>query len=190
MSQSPDLTSVPRRAWRFGDHIDTDAIVSSQLLSSSVPANWTKHVLSAMRPEFAQQVAPGDLLIAGERFGVGSAREHAVIALRGTGIYAVIAESFARNFYRSAFNNALLLIELPRASTLIGDGDLVTVDLNRRKITNTSTGATSSFPPVSPLVLEICRAGGLPAWLAGNGNTWQLRGTARAGADGGVRKDQ
>lgn len=160
------------RAWCFGDFVDTDAIVASHHLSSSDPKRWSAHVFAQVRPEFSGGVRPGDVVVAGRRFGTGSSREHAAIALRGTGIRAVLADSFSRNFYRNAFNSALLLLEVPGVRDVVGDGDLVVVDLAAGTVTNRSSGVRCAIQPVPELVLRICQAGGLPAWLAANGNTW------------------
>lgn len=98
------------RAWCFADDVDTDVIIAVKHLTKPDPAYWAQHVLELARPEFAAEVEKGDVVVAGHSFGSGSSREHAAIALREAGLRAVIAESFARNFYRNAFNNGLPIL--------------------------------------------------------------------------------
>lgn len=185
MSTSERDVAAARRAWCFGDFVDTDAIVASRHLSSADPANWSAQVFAEIRPDFRGGVRAGDVVVAGRRFGTGSSREHAAIALRGTGIHAVLAESFSRNFYRNAFNSALLLLEVPGARELVADGDLVVVDVAAGSVRNQSTGAEGVILPVPELALRICQAGGLPAWLAANGNTWTGAASREPSGSGG-----
>ncbi len=112
------------QAWKFGDHVDTDVIIPARYLTSSDPQELGKHCLEDADPQFVRKIKKGDILVAGKNFGSGSSREHAPIALKAAGISCVIAKSFARIFYRNAFNMGLPILESPEASEAIGLGDL------------------------------------------------------------------
>ncbi len=182
------MTTFRGRAWKFGDDIDTDAIIGAEHLVRNNPAIWAEHVLEKARPEFARAVRPGDLLVAGRSFGSGSSREHAASALKSTGISAVLAESFARNFYRNGFNNGLMLVEVPGISAAVSDGDTLTLDTTRWTI-RPDRGLALACRPLPRFLVAMCHAGGLAPWLVGNGLSWSVdldEGTRReAGAPGG-----
>ena len=117
------------RVWKFGDDIDTDAIIPGRFLTIYDPAELAKHAFEGTRDEFAGSVRDGDVVVAGANFGCGSSREHAPLALLGAGIRVVVAESFARIFYRNAVNTGLMPLVCAGAGD-IRDGDTITVDLD------------------------------------------------------------
>jgi 3-isopropylmalate/(R)-2-methylmalate dehydratase small subunit len=111
-------------------------------------------------PEFVKKMTPGDVIVAGENFGCGSSREHAPIALKAAGVAAVIAPTFARIFYRNAFNMGLPIFELPQSAE-IKEGDIVSVDMNAGTVTNKTTNKVYSFIPIPAFMQELIDAGGL-----------------------------
>ena len=146
--------------WKFGDHIDTDLIIAARYLNTSEPAELAKHVMEDADPEFVTKMEPGDLIVAGVNFGSGSSREHAPIALKAAGVSAVIAPSFARIFYRNAFNMGLPIFELPEANE-IAEGDIVRIDMGTGEVINETQGKTYKFTPIPPFMQELVDAGGL-----------------------------
>jgi 3-isopropylmalate/(R)-2-methylmalate dehydratase small subunit len=151
------------RAWVLGDRIDTDVLAPGSLMK--LPARvLASHCLKAVRPEFAAGVQPGDVLVAGESFGVGSSREQAAESLRLLGVKAVLAKSFARIFYRNAFNLGLPAIVLAQADE-IADGDAVAVDLAGGVVENRSSGKRYDTAPIPQHLLSIVAAGGLMAYM-------------------------
>ena len=113
-SDSPELSG---KAWKYGDDVDTDVIIPARYLNTSDPAELASHCMEDIDASFASKVAPGDFIVAGKNFGCGSSREHAPIAITASGASAVIARSFARIFYRNAFNMGLPIFEAPTPST-------------------------------------------------------------------------
>ncbi|MEW6459412.1 MAG: 3-isopropylmalate dehydratase small subunit [Bacillota bacterium] len=148
-------------AWKFGDNIDTDVIIPARYLNTSDPAELAKHCMEGADPAFAGKVRPGDIIIGGNNFGCGSSREHAPLAIKGAGVSCVIARTFARIFYRNAFNIGLPILECPAAVEGIRTGDRVEVDAAAGKIKNLSTGAEFEAKPIPPFMREIIAAGGL-----------------------------
>ena len=124
------MNVITGKVWKFGDNIDTDLIIAARYLNTSDPHELAKHVMEDADPEFVKKLQPGDIIVAGENFGCGSSREHAPIALKAAGVAAVVAKSFARIFYRNAFNMGLPIFELPQAD-LIKEGDLISIDMER-----------------------------------------------------------
>ena len=151
------------KVWKFGDHIDTDLIIAARYLNTSEPSELAQHVMEDADPEFVAKMTPGDLIVAGVNFGSGSSREHAPIALKAAGVAAVIAPSFARIFYRNAFNMGLPIFELPEANE-IAEGDTVRIDMNTGEIINETQGKTYKFTPIPPFMQELVDAGGLIAY--------------------------
>lgn len=143
------------------DHINTDEIIPARYLNTDDRAELAKHCLEDLDTEFVNKVRPGDVIVAGEDFGCGSSREHAVWAIRGAGVSAVIADSFARIFYRNAVNNGFYVIELPDATNKISDGDEVEINFESGRIDNKTTGKTIEFKPLPDFAREIIRDGGL-----------------------------
>ncbi len=148
-------------AWKYGDDVDTDVILPARYLNTSDPLELAKHCLEDLDPAFAARVSPGDLLVAGKNFGCGSSREHAPIAIKAAGISAVVARSFARIFYRNAFNMGLPIFEAPEAVDGIETGDRLEVDLERGILRNATRGTEHRFVPIPPFMQELVAAGGL-----------------------------
>jgi len=144
------------------DHINTDEIIPARYLNTDDEAELAKHCLEDLDPDFVHKVQPGDVIVAGEDFGCGSSREHAVWAIRAAKVQTVIAKSFARIFYRNAINCGFYLIELPQAVDQIHDGDELQIDYTAGLIHNVSRGMDNiPFKPLPDFALEIIQAGGL-----------------------------
>jgi len=156
---------VDGRAWRVGDNVDTDVIIPARYLITSDPAQLAPHCLEDLDPGFAAKVRPGDLLVAGRNFGCGSSREHAPIAIKGAGIAAVVAASFARLFYRNALNIGLPIVEAPDAAAETKTGDELELDLSQGTVRNRRTGNRYPVAPYPPFMLELVAAGGLIPYL-------------------------
>jgi 3-isopropylmalate/(R)-2-methylmalate dehydratase small subunit len=156
-------TRFAGKAWVFGDNVDTDQITPGKYLTMITAEELGKVVLAGSpgREDFAQRVQKGDVLVAGRNFGCGSSREHAPLAIRGAGMPVVLAESFARIFYRNAINVGLPVLEVADISSKVAEGDVLDVDLLTGKITNTTKGETYEAVPLSDKALSILRAGGL-----------------------------
>jgi len=148
------------KVWKFGDNVDTDLIIAARYLNTSEPAELAKHVMEDADPEFVSKMEPGDIIVAGENFGCGSSREHAPIALKAAGIAAVIAPTFARIFYRNAFNMGLPIFELPEAAE-INEGDIVSIDMEAGEVIDETTGKRYKFNPIPEFMQELVDAGGL-----------------------------
>ncbi|NLX48489.1 MAG: 3-isopropylmalate dehydratase small subunit [Methanospirillum sp.] len=154
---------VPRsaaspRVWKFGDDIDTDAIIPGRFLTINDPAELARHAFEGTRDEFAQSVLPGDVVVGGRNFGMGSSREHAPLALKGAGIRYIVAESFARIFYRNAINIGLLPLTTPSTDGF-ADGAEIAVDPSGGRVT--VDGKEFPVEPVPEFLQRIADAGGL-----------------------------
>ncbi len=154
------MNKITGKVWTFGTNIDTDLIIAARYLNSSDPEHLAKYVMEDADPDFASKVQPGDIIVAGENFGCGSSREHAPIALKAAGIAAIIAPTFARIFYRNAFNMGLPIFELEESSQ-ISQNDDVSIDMENGKIINNTTNKTYSFKAIPPFMQELLSAGGL-----------------------------
>lgn len=154
------MNQITGKVWNFGANIDTDIIIAARYLNSSDPEHLAKYVMEDADPEFPNKLQRGDIIVAGENFGCGSSREHAPIALKAAGVAAVVAPSFARIFYRNAFNMGLPIFELPE-SLEIKEGDNITIDLDNGKITNNTTNKNYEFTAIPPFMQELINAGGL-----------------------------
>lgn len=146
--------------WKFGDDIDTDAIIPGRFLTINDPAELAKHAFEGVRPEFAKRVKSGDIIVAGTNFGCGSSREHAPLALKGAKIHCIIAKSFARIFFRNAINIGLPLLECHDTDS-IREGDKLAVDFGTGVITNVTRNETYQATPLPDFVRGIVDAGGL-----------------------------
>jgi 3-isopropylmalate/(R)-2-methylmalate dehydratase small subunit len=144
------------RAWKFGDDVDTDAIIPGRFLIINDPKELATHAFEGVRPDF--RPSPGDVVVAGENFGCGSSREHAPLALKGAGIKCVIAKSFARIFFRNSINIGLPMLEC-READRISDGDVLEVEGDTIK--NITKGEAYRTAPLPEFLEEIVRAGGL-----------------------------
>jgi len=143
------------------DHINTDEIIPARYLNTDAEAELAQHCLEDLDADFIKKVEPGDVVVAGDDFGCGSSREHAVWALRGAKVQAIIAHSFARIFYRNAIDCAFHVIESPDATERIQDGDEVEIDYEAGVIHNKTNGEEIKFQPLPPFAQEIFAAGGL-----------------------------
>jgi len=152
------------RVWKFGNDIDTDAIIPARYLNTSDPQELARHVMEDADQGFPDKVRPGDIIVAGKNFGCGSSREHAPIAIKAAGIQAVIAKSFARIFYRNAFNIGLAIFESSDASEKIRQNDEVEIDADKGVIRNLTTKEGYRSNPIPPFMQELIDAGGLIAW--------------------------
>jgi len=151
------------KVWKFGDNIDTDLIIAARYLNTSEPSELAKHVMEDADPEFVNKMSKGDIIVAGENFGCGSSREHAPIALKSAGISAIVAPTFARIFYRNAFNMGLPIFELPKANE-INEGDTVKVDMAKGEVINITQNKAYKFTPIPKFMQELVDAGGLIAF--------------------------
>jgi 3-isopropylmalate/(R)-2-methylmalate dehydratase small subunit len=149
------------KAFRFGDDVDTDAIIPARYLSTSDPAELKKHCMEDADPAFPQKVSPGDIIVAGKNFGCGSSREHAPIAIKACSVSCVIAGSFARIFFRNSFNMGLPIFESQEASCAIADGDTLEVDADGGIIRNLSTGESFTARPIPAFMQQLLEDGGL-----------------------------
>lgn len=148
------------RAWKFGDDVDTDAVIPGRYLVINDPKELAQHLFEGVRPEMATSVRSGDVVVAGENFGCGSSREHAPLALKGAGIFAVVAKSFARIFFRNAINIGLPLFICSEVDR-IEDGDSLEIDMAGGLIQNLSRSETYKTTPLPLFLQEIVEAGGL-----------------------------
>jgi 3-isopropylmalate/(R)-2-methylmalate dehydratase small subunit len=158
--------SIEGKVWKFGDHVDTDAIIPARYLNVSDPAELARHCMEDVDPSFAGRVSSGDVIVAGENFGCGSSREHAPLAIKGAGVSCVIAKSFARIFYRNAINIGLPILACPEAVEGTEAGDRLTVDLRAGTIANQRSGCVYHTVPFPSFVMEIIEAGGLVPYTA------------------------
>lgn len=152
------------RVWTFGSDIDTDAIIPARYLTTSEPQELALHCMEDADPLFAQKVESGDIIVARKNFGCGSSREHAPLAIKGAGVSCVIADSFARIFYRNAINIGLPILECPEVAAFLREGDLISVNLEEGVIIVAGeTGEGSSFKatPFPPFMRELIKKGGL-----------------------------
>jgi 3-isopropylmalate/(R)-2-methylmalate dehydratase small subunit len=148
------------KVWKYGDSVNTDVIFAGKYTYTLMPPEeMAKHALEDLDPQFAKNVKPGDVLVAGKNFGCGSSREQAAACLKYAGVRAVVAKSFARIYYRNAINLGLPVLQSPEAADALQTGDEVEVDFAAGKIR--SGGREYGFPPYPPAVLGIIEAGGL-----------------------------
>lgn len=152
--------------WKFGDNIDTDVIIPARHLITSDPAALARHCMEDLEPEFSRNVKPGDIIVAGENFGSGSSREHAPIAIKAAGIACVVARSFARIFYRNAFNMGLPIFESAELWGRVSGGQQIEVDADTGKIIISSKSQPLSSEPIPPFMQELIRDGGLMRHIA------------------------
>lgn len=154
------MNIITGKVWNFGANIDTDVIIAARYLNSSDPEHLAKYVMEDADPEFPNKLQKGDIIVAGENFGCGSSREHAPIALKAAGVAAVVAPSFARIFYRNAFNMGLPIFELPE-SLEIKEGEVISIDLDTGVIINKTTNKTYEFISIPEFMQELIQTGGL-----------------------------
>ena len=150
---------------KYGDHVDTDVIIPARYLNTSDPKELAKHCMEDIDKDFAEKNRDGCIIVAGKNFGCGSSREHAPIALKASGVPLVIADSFARIFYRNALNIGLPIIECPEAAAEIQQGDQLEVDLSSGVIEDLTTSRRYQAMPIPPFMQQLIQAGGLMAYL-------------------------
>ena len=149
------------RVWKYGDNIDTDVIIPARYLNISTAEELAPHCMEDIDTSFAKTVQSGDLIVAGENFGCGSSREHAPLAIKGSGVSCVVARSFARIFFRNAVNIGLPILECPEAVEGAEKGHLLEIDLQAGQVHNLTTGHTYQAEPYPPFMMALIGAGGL-----------------------------
>ena len=149
------------RVFKYGDNVDTDVIIPARYLNSSDPAELATHCMEDIDKDFVKNVKKGDIIVANKNFGCGSSREHAPIAIKAAGVSCVIAETFARIFYRNAINIGLPILECDEAAKEIKEGDEVEVDFNSGVITDVTTGKSYKAQPFPDFIQNIIAKGGL-----------------------------
>lgn len=149
------------KVWKFGKNIDTDLIIPARYLNTSDPDELAQHCMEDADPGFAASVQSGDIIVADTNFGCGSSREHAPIAIKAAGVACVIAPSFARIFYRNAFNMGLPIFECPEAASVFDQGDVLEVDADTGVITDITRGITARAQPIPEFMQELIADGGL-----------------------------
>jgi 3-isopropylmalate/(R)-2-methylmalate dehydratase small subunit len=150
--------------YKFGDDVNTDEIIPARYLNTSDPKELAAHVMEDADPLFPAKVKPGDIIVAGKNFGCGSSREHAPIAIKAAGIACVVAESYARIFYRNAFNIGLTIMECAVAAEA-QTGHKLSIDSSTGQITNLALNKTYASKPIPPFMQELIAAGGLMEYV-------------------------
>lgn len=153
--------NIKGKVWKFGNDIDTDAIIPARYLSTSDPQELAKHCMEDADANFMQKISKGDIIVAGKNFGCGSSREHAPIAIKAADLGCVIASSFARIFYRNSLNIGLPILESPEAAKSIDEGDELEIDLVNGKIFNKTKNEEYQAAPFPEFMRELIDAGGL-----------------------------
>ena len=159
------MKNAKGRVFKYGDNIDTDVIIPARYLNSSDPAELATHCLEDIDKEFIKKVQKGDIIVAEKNFGCGSSREHAPIAIKAAGVSCVIAETFARIFYRNAINIGLPIIECPKAAAEIEDGDEVEVNFDTGVITDLTKGTSYQGQAFPEFMQRIIDAEGLVNYI-------------------------
>ena len=162
------MTKAAGRAHKYGDNVDTDVIIPARYLNTFNPDELKLHCMEDIDTDFVNKVQPGDIMVGGKNFGCGSSREHAPIALKASGISCVIAESFARIFYRNAINIGLPIVECREAVGAIQDGDIVEVDYSKGEVK--AANQTFDVPPFPESIQKIIAAGGLLSAIQHSGD--------------------
>lgn len=165
LSEEDETTvSLSGKVWKYGDNVDTDAIIPARYLNVSDAKELASHCMEDIDRTFATAVRPGDIIVAGANFGCGSSREHAPLAIQGAGVACVVAESFARIFYRNAINIGLPILECAEAARATSAGQRLEVELATGTIRNLDTGHVFQATPYPPFMLELMEAGGFVAY--------------------------
>ncbi len=154
------------RVFKYGDNVDTDVIIPARYLNVSSGEELAKYCMIDIDEDFAKEVQPGDIIVAGKNFGCGSSREHAPLAIKCAGVGCVIAPSFARIFYRNSINIGMPIMECPEAAEDIKAGDRVSVDFSTGVITNITTGKTYQAEPFPEFMQKIIDKGGLVKYVS------------------------
>lgn len=153
------------RVFKYGDNVDTDVIIPARYLNATTGEELAKHCMEDIDKEFIHKVQPGDIIVAEKNFGCGSSREHAPLAIKCAGVSCVIAETFARIFYRNAINIGLPIIECPEAAASIQAGHEVEIDFDSGVITDKTTGESFEGQAFPPFMQKIIEAGGLVNYI-------------------------
>ncbi|WP_274940497.1 3-isopropylmalate dehydratase small subunit [Chordicoccus furentiruminis] len=153
------------RVFKYGDNIDTDVIIPARYLNSTDPSELATHCMVDIDPTFAGRVEAGDIMVGEKNFGCGSSREHAPLSIKASGISCVIAETFARIFFRNAINIGLPIMECPEAAKEIRDGDDVEVNFDTGEIIDRTSGKSYRAQPFPPFMQQIITAGGLVNYI-------------------------
>ena len=153
------------RDFKYGDNIDTDVIIPARYLNSTDPSELATHCMVDIDPTFAGRVEAGDIMVGEKNFGCGSSREHAPLSIKASGISCVIAETFARIFFRNAINIGLPIMECPEAAKEIRDGDDVEVNFDTGEIIDRTSGKSYRAQPFPPFMQQIITAGGLVNYI-------------------------
>jgi len=156
---------VQGKVIKYGDNVDTDVIIPARYLNTSDPVELASHCMEDLDSSFVRRVEKGDMIVAGRNFGCGSSREHAPIAIKTSGISCIIAETFARIFYRNAINTGLPIIESPEAAAGISEGDRLEIDFDTGLITNMTKGVTYKGVPFPEFMQKLIAADGLIGYL-------------------------
>ncbi|BAS28032.1 3-isopropylmalate dehydratase small subunit [Limnochorda pilosa] len=156
---------VNGRAWVFGDDVDTDAIIPARYLHLPSLEEMAGHAMEPLEPTFGSRARPGDVIVAGVNFGSGSSREFAVLVWKQLQVGAILAESFARTFYRNALNNGILVLEVPGITEHAATGDQIEVQPQRGQIRNLTRGTTLKTSPLPDFAQQLLEAGGLKGFL-------------------------
>jgi 3-isopropylmalate/(R)-2-methylmalate dehydratase small subunit len=145
----------------YGRDVDTDVIIPARYLNTNDPAELAQHCMEGIDADFVKRVQPGDVIVAGENFGCGSSREHAPVAIKASGVSVVVAASFARIFYRNAFNIGLPIVVCPQAAREVEAGDRLRVDVVEGKVEDLTSGKTCAADAYPPFMRELVESGGL-----------------------------
>lgn len=158
-------SSVEGTVFKYGDNVDTDVIIPARYCTSFHKEELAPHCLEDLDATFVQRVKPGDIIVAGRNFGCGSSRENAPLAIMGAGVGAVIAESFARIFYRNSINVGLPILECPAAAQAAQNGDRLAIDLEKGLIRNLTKGGEYTAAPFPESIRRIMEVGGLEEYV-------------------------
>ena len=153
------------RVFKYGDNVDTDVIITARYLNATKGEELAKHCMEDIDKDFVKKVQKGDIIVANKNFGCGSSREHAPLAIKCAGVSCVIAETFARIFYRNAINIGMPIIECPEAAKAISNGDQVEIDFDSGVITDKTTGQSFQGQAFPPFMQKIIEAGGLVNYI-------------------------
>jgi 3-isopropylmalate/(R)-2-methylmalate dehydratase small subunit len=159
-------STISGRVYKFGDNVNSDIIIAGRYLIYIEPDELAKHAFEMLGEGFPAKLREYDILVAGRNFGCGSAREQASTAIKGLGIKAVVAASFARTFYRNAINDGLTIVESPEVYAAVQEGEQLSIDLANGKIAH--AGREYAFPQIPPSVRKILELGGLANYLKAN----------------------
>ncbi len=169
MTPESSPATITGRVYKFGDNVNSDIIIAGRYLIYIEPEELASHAFEMLGEEFPAKLREYDILVAGRNFGCGSAREQASTAIKGLGIKAVVAASFARTFYRNAINDGLPIVESPELYEAVHEGDRISIDLARGRIMHADR--EYAFPQIPPSVRKILELGGLVNYLKANTST-------------------